>query len=148
MKAKDFNLPDQNGKFHKLADDRGKMLVLYFYPKDFSPGCTTQACSYRDFIKEIRDKGAEVVGISMDTVESHKNFYAQNHLNFDILSDPKGVVVKDYGIQGKFGDTAIAKRTTYLIDPNGDIVKTYENVDPTKDARNILDDLEDYKPKG
>lgn len=142
MKAKDFSLPDQNGKSHRLADYLGKWLVLYFYPKDFTPGCTAQACSYRDFISEIRAKGAEVVGISMDTVVSHRKFYDQNHLNFDILSDPDGTVVKDYGVYALMGNAAIAKRTTYLIDPKGEVVKTYENVDPSKDARNILDDLD------
>ena len=147
MKAKNFELPDQDGKIHRLVDYRGRWLVLYFYPKDFTSGCTTQACSYRDFIAEIRAKGAEVVGVSMDTVESHKKFHDQYHLNFDILSDPDGVVVKDYGIYSLIGNAAVAKRTTFLIDPSGDIVKTYENVDPTKDARNILADLGSEIPK-
>ena len=97
MKAHDFNLPDQNGISHQLKDYAGQWLVLYFYPKDFTSGWTAQACNYRDFIAEIRAKGAEVVGV--------------------------------------------AKRTTFLIDPAGEIVKTYENVDPSKDARNILEDL-------
>ena len=147
MKAKGFELPDQNGKSRKLSDYLGKWLVLFFYPKDFSPGCTTQVCSYRDFIGEIRAKGAEVLGISMDTVDSHSKFYEQHHLNFDILSDPQGVVVKDYGILNTTGKFPYAKRTTYLIDTQGEIVKTYENVDPTKDARNILEDLETLAKK-
>jgi peroxiredoxin Q/BCP len=140
MKAKSFTLPDQNGKMHKLEDYRGKWLVLYFYPKDFTSGCTAQACSYRDFIAEIRAK--EVVGVSLDSVDSHKKFYDQNHLNFDILSDDKGMVTKDYGIFAGLGNVGVAKRTTYLIDPQGEIVKTYENVDPSKDATNILADLD------
>jgi thioredoxin-dependent peroxiredoxin len=142
MKAKSFTLPDQNGKTHRLDDYRGKWLVLYFYPKDFTSGCTAQACSYRDFISEIRAKGAEVVGVSMDSVDSHKKFYDQYHLNFDILSDDKGLVVKDYGLFMGVGSVGVAKRTTYLIDPQGEIVKTYENVDPSKDATNILADLD------
>ncbi|MFA6170767.1 MAG: peroxiredoxin [Candidatus Margulisiibacteriota bacterium] len=142
MKAQDFNLPDQNGKNHQLADYAGKWLVLYFYPKDFTSGCTAQACSYRDFITEIRGKGAEVVGISKDSVESHKKFYDQNHLNFDILSDENGEVIKKYGVFVGVGPVGVAKRTTFLIDPQGEIKKVYENVDPTKDARNILADLE------
>lgn len=145
MKAKEFNLPDQNGKFHKLEDYKGKWLVLYFYPKDFTPGCTAQACSYRDFIAEIRVKGAEVAGVSMDTVESHKKFYDEHHLSFDILSDPKGDLVKEYGILAGFGPVHMAKRTTYLIDPTGEIKKVYEDVDPSMDARNILADLEGIK---
>ena len=142
MKAKSFSLPDQNGKTHKLEDYRGKWLVLYFYPKDFTSGCTAQACSYRDFISEIRAKGAEVVGVSMDSVDSHKKFYDQYHLNFDILSDDRGLVVRDYGIFAGLGSVGVAKRTTYLIDPQGEIVKTYENVDPSSDATNILADLD------
>ena len=142
MKANSFTLPDQNGKLHKLEDYRGRWLVLYFYPKDFTSGCTAQACSYRDFIAEIRAKGAEVVGVSLDSVDSHKKFYDQNHLNFDILSDEKGEVVRAYGIFAGIGKLGVAKRTTYLIDPQGEIVKTYENVDPSKDATNILADLD------
>ena len=148
MKAKSFSLPDQNGKMHKLEDYRGKWLVLYFYPKDFTSGCTAQACSYRDFIAEIRAKGAEVVGVSLDSVDSHKKFYDQYHLNFDILSDDKGVVVRDYGIFAGVGKLGVAKRTTYLIDPQGEIVKTYENVDPSHDATNILADLDSLAAKG
>ena len=142
MKAHAFNLPDQNGQSHKLSDYAGKWLVLYFYPKDFTSGCTAQACSYRDFISEIRAKGAEVVGVSKDSVESHKKFYDQYHLNFDILSDEKAEVIKAYGVFLGVGPVGVAKRTTYLIDPQGGIKKVYENVDPTKDARNILADLE------
>ena len=141
MKAKSFSLPDQNGKMHKLEDYRGKWLVLFFYPKDFSPGCTTQVCSYRDFIAEIRTKGAEVLGVSMDSVESHKKFHDEHNLGFDILSDPNGEAVNLYGVAIVAGTTRYAKRTTFLIDPQGEIVTTYENVDPTKDATNILADL-------
>ncbi len=142
MKAYDFDLPDQNGRSHRLSDYQGKWLVLYFYPKDFTSGCTAQACSYRDFISEIRAKGAEVVGVSKDSVESHKKFYAEYHLNFDILSDEKAGLIKAYGLFVGVGNLGVAKRTTYLIDPAGEIQKVYENVDPTKDARNILQDLE------
>lgn len=145
MKAHDFSLPDQNGKAHTLSDYAGKWLVLYFYPKDFTSGCAAQACSYRDFISEIRAKGAEVVGVSKDSVESHKKFYHEYHLNFDILSDEKADVIKDYGVYLGVGPIGVAKRTTFLIDPKGEIFKTYENVDPTKDARNILGDLDSGK---
>ena len=147
MKAHNFNLPDQTGRSHQLADYAGKWLVLYFYPKDFTSGCTAQACSYRDFISEIRAKGAEVVGVSKDSVESHKKFYGQYHLNFDILSDEKGDVIKEYGVFLGVGPVGVAKRTTFLIDPQGEIKKEYENVDPSKDARNILSDLETLLPK-
>lgn len=143
MKAHDFKLLDQNGKEHKLSDYSSKWLVLYFYPKDFTSGCTKQACSYRDFIAEIRAKGAEVVGVSKDSVESHKKFYSENHLNFDILSDEKGELIREYGIFQGVGAVGVAKRTTFLIDPAGEIAKTYENVDPSKDATNILKDLEE-----
>jgi peroxiredoxin Q/BCP len=141
MKAQDFNLADQNGKMHKLSDYSGKWLVLYFYPKDFTPGCTKQACTYRDFISEIRAKGAEVVGVSRDSVESHRKFYQEHHLNFDILSDEKGETIKKYGVFKGVGPVGLAKRTTFLIDPEGEIKKVYENVDPSKDATNILNDL-------
>lgn len=137
-----FDLPDQNGLHHKLKDYRGKWLILYFYPKDFTPGCTAQACSYRDFISEIRGKGAEVVGVSMDSAESHKKFYEEHHLNFNILSDEKSEVAKAYNVLGGLGPVHFVKRTTFLIDPSGEIRKVYENVDPSKDAVNILRDLE------
>jgi len=142
MKAKNFKLLDQNGTSRQLTDYAGKWLVLFFYPKDFSPGCTTQVCSYRDFIAEIRAKGAEVLGVSLDSVESHKKFHDEHNLGFDILSDPGGEMVSLYGVGLVAGVTRYAKRTTFLIDPQGEIVKTYENVDPTKDAGNILKDLE------
>jgi len=147
MKAQNFKLPDQNGQSHQLADYAGKWLVLFFYPKDFSPGCTTQVCSYRDFIAEIRAKGAEVLGVSLDSVESHKKFHDEHNLGFDILSDPSGEVAQRYGVAIVAGTTRYAKRTTFLIDPRGEIIKTYENVDPTKDASNILKDLEETTKK-
>src|SRR3989339_1585266 len=122
--APPFSLPDQNGKMQSLTDYSGKKVLLYFYPKDDTPGCTTEACNFRDRLNELKDHGVQVLGVSKDSVDSHKKFAEKFDLNFPLLSDIDGKVIKDYEAQGIF-----TKRITYLINPKGEIFKKYEKVD-------------------
>ena len=143
-KAPDFALPDQHGDIHRLAEYRGQWLVLYFYPKDDTPGCTTEACNFRDARAEIAQYAA-VVGISKDSVESHRKFVEKYHLNFTLLSDPKHTVIEAYGswkpkkFMGR--DFIGTQRNTFIIDPDGNIVKEYVGVDPKAHAAQIVADL-------
>jgi thioredoxin-dependent peroxiredoxin len=139
MQAPDFNLPDQNGNMHTLHDYAGKWLVLYFYPEDDTPGCTTEACNFRDARELIAQLGdAEVVGISQDTTESHKQFADKNGLNFTLLSDTKRHVIKAYDSWG----VMMTKRNTFIIDPEGQVAKEYRGVQPNDHAAEIIADLE------
>lgn len=139
MKATDFSLPDQDGKIHCLEDYKGKWLVVYFYPKDDTPGCTKEACEFRDAISEFRKRGIEIVGISKDTVESHKKFSEKFHLTFPLLADPQRKTIESYGAWGKG-----TLRNTYLVNPKGEIVKTYEKVSPLTHAGQVLRDVMAY----
>ncbi len=139
MKAPDFTLPDQDGKLHSLSEYKGKWLVVYFYPKDDTPGCTKEACAFRDNIEEFRKRGVTIVGISKDSVESHKKFADKFHLPFPILADPEHKTIESYGAWGKG-----TLRNTYLVSPDGEIVKTYEKVDPSLHVTQILKDIADY----
>lgn len=146
MKAPDFSLIDQDGIVHSLKSYAGKWLVLYFYPKDNTSGCTTEACNFRDAREAIADLGnAEVVGISKDSVASHKKFADKHGLSFTLLSDPDHTTIEAYGAWGprKFMGREYlgTHRQTYIINPTGDIVKRYENVDPKKHAAEIIQDL-------
>jgi peroxiredoxin Q/BCP len=115
--APDFKLQDQNGKWHELKDYRGKWVALYFYPKDRTPGCTTQACEFRDNIFAFRDAGAQILGVSVDDVESHKGFSEKHGLPFPILADSTKEVTKKYGVLKTYlGTMELAKRDTFLID--------------------------------
>ena len=145
-KAPNFLLQDQNGENKSLEDYLGKWLVLYVYPKDNTPGCTKEACTFRDQRDELARLGnAEVVGVSKDSVRSHKNFAEKHHLNFTILSDPKVELIKklnSYQPKSMFGRTFLGvKRNTFLINPEGVIVKEYLGVEPTSNASEILKDL-------
>lgn len=138
MQAPDFNLPDQNGNMRKLKDYAGKWLVLYFYPEDDTPGCTTRACNFRDAREVIAELGnAEVVGISKDSVASHKKFADKHGLNFTLLSDESHEVIKAYDSWGMM----MANRNTFIINPKGEIVKKYEGVEPAEHAAEIINDL-------
>lgn len=140
MRAPDFSLPDQNGQTHSLKDYAGRWLVLYFYPKDETPGCTKEACNFRDQRDAIREAGkAEVVGISKDSVESHHRFAEHYSLNFTLLSDPDHRTIEAYGAWGGMFGT---KRHTVLIDPKGKIAKEYRGVDPATHAGEIIADLQ------
>jgi peroxiredoxin Q/BCP len=142
--APEFKLQDQSGKSHQLKDYRGKWVVLYFYPKDMTPGCTTQACEFRDNIFAFRDAGAVVLGISVDDVESHKKFSEKNSLPFPILADPTRETARRYDVMSF---TGFAKRETFLIDPQGRVVKHYLDVDPKGHSQIVLKDLKEMQKK-
>jgi len=148
MKASNFSLPDQDGTIHELSDYSGKWVVLYFYPKDDTPGCTKEACSFRDASQEFRDRGVVVLGVSKDSVASHKKFSEKYHLNFPILSDEDKRVIKAYKAWGmkKFMGKEFEGiiRTTYLINPEGEIAKIYPKVNPLIHAGEVLKDIEEY----
>lgn len=145
MKAKDFKLQDQDGKEHRLSDYKGKFVVLYFYPKDDTPGCTKEACGFRDTISEIQKLGAVILGVSKDSVASHKKFAEKYRLNFPILSDESKAIIKAYDAWGlkKFMGREFegTLRKTYLINPKGEITKTYLAVNPTQHASEVVNDL-------
>lgn len=143
--APEFRLQDQNGKWHQVKDYRGKWVVLYFYPKDQTPGCTAQACEFRDNIFAFREAGAVVLGISVDDVESHKKFSEKYSLPFPILADPTKEVAKRYDVVGFAG---FAKRETFVLDPQGRIVKHYLDVDPKGHTQVVLKDLQELQKKG
>ena len=151
-KAPDFTLTDQNGNIHGLTDYAGKWVVMYFYPKDDTPGCTTEACSFRDERDAIMEYGnAVVIGVSKDTVAAHKKFADKYNLNFTLLSDPSHSMIEAYGAWGprKFMGREFYGiiRSTVIIDPDGNIVKEYPKVDPKKHAVQIIDDLRTLQNK-
>lgn len=137
-----FELADQYQKTRKLADYRGKWVVLYFYPKDDTPGCTTEACHFRDDIIRIRELNAEVLGVSVDNAESHAKFAEKHGLPFPLLSDNDASVAKSYGSLFSLGPIKIAKRHSFIIDPEGRIVKIYRDVNPDGHSDEIIRDLE------
>jgi peroxiredoxin Q/BCP len=141
--APDFNLPDQNGKTHRLSDYRGKWLALYFYVKDDTPGCTEQACKFRDDIGELDDLGAEVVGVSVDDTTSHANFAKKYNLPFPLLADSKGETAARYG--SLRSDGSLAKRNTFLIDPEGRIAKVYLSASTSRNSAEVIGDLKKMK---
>ena len=140
-----FALPDQNGKEHSLADYQGKWVLLYFYPKDDTPGCTKEACTIRDSFPDFKKLKIAVLGMSVDSVKSHKKFEEKYDLPFTLLSDDKKEVVKKYGVWGKkkfMGhEYEGTSRTSFLINPQGNIAKIYEGVNPVSHAADVLADL-------
>ena len=143
--APDFSLPDQNGTVHRLADYRGQKVILYFYPADMSPGCTNQACNFRDLYPQFREKGAIVLGVNADSVKSHKQFEEEHGLPFPLLSDPEMTVLQAYDVWKErlmFGKPVMGiERTTYLIDENGVIAKAFGKVKPKDNAKQVLKEL-------
>ena len=139
--APGFSLPDQNGQVHALREYAGKWLVLYFYPKDDTPGCTQEACAFRDDLHEISDLGAQVVGISVDDSSSHAEFAKKYHLPFPLLADKTAAVADRYGALRDFWILKFAKRYTFLIDPQGRINKVYTNVETSRHSKEIIADL-------
>ena len=137
-----FKLQDQNGDWHDLRDYRGEWLAIYFYPKDDTPGCTTQACSIRDNMYAFEAIGAKIVGISVDSVSSHKDFAEKYKLPFILLADEKGDVAERYGVLRNLVLTRMAKRESFIIDPDGVIVRHYKDVDPETHTQMVLSDLE------
>jgi peroxiredoxin Q/BCP len=146
--APDFDLPDQNGVQHTLKEFAGKWLVLYFYPRDDTPGCTQEACAFRDDMHKLEALGAQVVGISVDDSNSHAEFAKKYHLPFPLLADKTGEVAARYGALMNFVLFKIAKRYTFLIDPQGKIVKVYEKVETSKHSQEIIEDLKQLIEKG
>lgn len=146
--APKFRLQDQAGKWHALDDYRGKWVVLYFYPKDNTPGCTTQACEFRDNIFAYRELGAVILGVSVDDVESHKAFSEEQNLPFPILADVEKKVTAAYGTLTKYlGVVELARRDTFIIDPKGHVAKHYVKVDPKGHSALVLTDLKQLAAK-
>ena len=141
-KAPDFELLDQNGKIHKLSDYAGKKVILYFYPKDNTPGCTKQACGFSERYPQFTQKGAVILGVSKDSVSSHKKFEEKNSLAFTLLSDPELKVIEAYDVwkeKKNYGKVSMGVvRTTYLIDEQGIIIKANDKVKAAEDPENML----------
>lgn len=142
-----FTLYDQHEHKHSLADYTGKWLVLYFYPKDDTPGCTIEACKFRDDYQRILSLGAEVLGISPDSVDSHARFASDYNLPFPLLSDPDGKVAQEYGCLFRVGPFKLAKRNTFIINKKGRIAKIYRDVDPRLHSEQIIADLQKLQSK-
>ena len=140
-KAPNFNLPDAKGEMLSLASLQGNWVVLYFYPKDDTPGCTKEACSFRDDLHKLEKLGAKVVGVSVDNGNSHSEFAKKYKLPFPLLSDKDGLVASQYGALSNFVIIKIAKRYTFLISPDGILQKTYLSVDTSRHSQQIIDDL-------
>ena len=145
-KAPDFELPDQNGELHRLSDYAGKKVILYFYPKDSTPGCTKQACGFSERKPQFTEKGAVILGVSKDSVASHKKFEEKYGLSFTLLADPERKVIEAYDVWkekkncGKISMGVV--RTTYLIDENGMIRKANDKVTAAEDPENMLQALD------
>jgi peroxiredoxin Q/BCP len=139
--APDFSLPDQSGKPRALADYRQRWVVLYFYPKDDTPGCTKEACQFRDNFLAIRNLGAEILGISVDSQESHAKFSGKYNLPFPLLADTEGHVAKQYGALRSLALFRFARRHTFILDPQGKIAKIYREVDPEIHSQEVITDL-------
>jgi thioredoxin-dependent peroxiredoxin len=144
--APGFSLPDQDGKTHTLDNFRGKWLALYFYPRDETPGCVQQACRFRDDWRTLDGMGAEVVGVSVDDVRSHREFAKRHSLMFRLLADTTGAVAARYGSVYNLGPIKLAKRNTFLIDPQGRIAKVYARARPSKNSQEVIGDLRKMQP--
>lgn len=146
IKAPDFELMDQDGTIHTLEEYRGKKVILYFYPKDNTPGCTKQACGFSERYPQFMEKGAVVLGVSRDTVASHKKFEEKYNLAFTLLSDPERKVIEAYDVwkeKKNYGKVSMGVvRTTYLIDENGIILRANDKVKAANDAEKMLGELE------
>ena len=143
IQAPDFELPDQDGVMYKLSDYRGKKVILYFYPKDNTAGCTKQACGFSERYPQFLEKGAVILGVSKDTVASHKKFQEKYGLAFTLLADPERKVIEAYDVwkeKKNYGKVSIGVvRTTYLIDESGIIVRANDKVKAANDAENMLE---------
>lgn len=147
--APDFTLPASDGTIHRLADYAGKWVVLYFYPKDDTPGCTIEACSLRDARDDIADMGAEIIGVSKDDASSHDAFKSKHSLNFTLLSDPDKAAMHAYGAWGKtqFGREGVLRKT-FIINPDGQVVKVYGRVTPLGHGKQVIGDLKKLQATG
>ena len=144
-KAPEFTLPDQNGEMHSLKDYRGKKVILYFYPRDNTPGCTKQACGYSERYPAFLENGVEIIGISKDSVASHKKFEEKHNLTFTLLSDKELEVIQAYDVwkeKKNYGKVSMGVvRTTYLIDEEGIIVRANDKVKAADDPENMLQEI-------
>jgi len=141
--APGFELRDQNGQLHSLEDYRDKWVAVYFYPKDDTPGCTIEACEFRDNIFEFKELGCQILGVSLDDEVSHKAFADKFSLPFPLLADTDGTTSEAYGVKTKMFGMTVAKRQTFLIDPSGNVAKHYAKVDPDTHSQQVLADLRD-----
>lgn len=145
IKAPDFTLPDQNGEMRSLSDYAGKKVILYFYPKDSTPGCTRQACGFSELRPQFEEKGAVILGVSRDSVASHKRFEEKQGLSFTLLSDPELKVIQAYDVwkeKKNYGKVSMGVvRTTYLIDEKGMIVKAFDKVKAAENPAQMLEEL-------
>lgn len=146
--APNFRLQDQKGEWHDLDQYRGRWVTLYFYPKDDTPGCTTEACAFRDNIFAFEDMGAAVLGVSLDDVESHGQFAEKYSLPFSLLADLDGATAKNYGVLSDFGGFKVAKRETFLIDPEGRVARHYPRVNPGNHSEEVLAELKKLMADG
>jgi len=146
--APEFELPDQTGQLHSLEDYRNQWVVLYFYPKDETPGCTTEACEFRDNIFAFRDLNAQILGVSLDDVESHKEFAENNSLPFPLLADTEGTTSTAYGVKTRMFGMTVAKRQTFIIGPDGNVAKHYQKVKPAEHSTQVLADLKELGAAG
>ncbi len=140
--APDIQLNDAHGALHKLEDYRGQWLIIYFYPKDNTPGCTKEACTLRDDSHQFTDLKTKVIGISTDNSKSHLNFSEKQSLPFTLLSDTDGKVSSDYGALFKLGPIKICKRHSFIIDPAGKVAKIYRSVSPATHSQELLQELQ------
>jgi peroxiredoxin Q/BCP len=143
--APDFELVDQDGQLHSIEDYRGKWVALYFYPKDGTPGCTTEACEFRDNIFAFRAANCQILGVSLDDADSHKAFSEKHGLPFPLLADTQGLAADAYGVKSRMLGMTIARRQTFLIDPEGNVAKHYDKVNPESHSAEVLADLEALK---
>ena len=141
MDAPDFTLVDQDNIKRSLSDFKGEWVVLYFYPKDDTPGCTTEACSFRDNIEIMNKLNTNILGVSVDSQESHKDFSEKYSLPFPLLADISGEVAKKYDSYGSFVGFKYASRHTFIINPSGKIHKVYKKVNPSRHAAEIIEEL-------
>ena len=141
MPAPGFDLLDQNETSHKLKDYQGKWIVLYFYPKDDTPGCTKEACEFRDDIVILQNLNVVVLGVSVDSIESHAKFAEKYSLQFPLLSDTEGKLAKQYGSLTSLGPVKLAKRHTFIINPNGYLAKIYRKVKPEVHSDEVIADI-------
>jgi peroxiredoxin Q/BCP len=146
--APDFTLNSQDGKPVSLRDFRGKWVVLYFYPKDFTSGCTTEAHNFQRDLAQYEQKHAVIVGVSVQSADSHKEFCAKEGLNFKLLADIDHTVSEEYGSLMNFGVAKLSARHTFLIDPDGKIVKEFMNVNPGKHSEEVLAALSELQSSG
>ena len=145
--APDFSLTTGDGSQVSLKDFKGKWVVLYFYPKDFTSGCTLEAKNFQRDLSKYESEGVTILGVSVDTAQSHKDFCAKEGLNFKLLADPEGKTVAAYGSGMEYKGAKMAARNTFLIDPQGKIAKVYTGVKPAEHSEQVLKDLAELKKK-